>query len=193
MASPTAMDGSTFCFRSSDADRMTGIEPSLFTAGMREALTSTRATSSMTMQVAIASAPSPPYCSGMCVAWQPAAVSAFRASTGYRDSASTSAACGAISRSAMSRTAARIASCSSVSAYSPAVAPMALLPTGRSLILALRPRTERLLERRVAGEHPLREVGPEPADLGAQPLVGGGEDADGEQPGVAAAADAHRG
>jgi hypothetical protein len=39
---------------------MIGIEPSLLTAGMSEALTSTRATSSMTMQVAMASAPSPP-------------------------------------------------------------------------------------------------------------------------------------
>src|SRR3954452_9138445 len=113
------------------------------------------------MQGAIASAPSPPYCSGMCVAWKPAAVSAFCASIGYRDCASTSAACGAISRSAMSRTAARIASCSSVSAYS-----SALLPTGTSLIPALRPRTERLLENRVAGEHLLGEVDLEAADLG---------------------------
>ena len=52
----------------------------------------------------------------MCVAWKPAVVSAFCASTGKRDSASTSAANGAISRSAMSRTASRIASCSSVRA-----------------------------------------------------------------------------
>ena len=50
---------------------MIGIEPSLLTAGISEALTSTRATSSITMQVAIASAPSPPYSSGMCVAWKP--------------------------------------------------------------------------------------------------------------------------
>ena len=111
---------------SSDAERITGTEPSLFTAGISEAPTSTRATSSITMQVAIASAPSPPYCSSMWVAWKPAAVSAFCASTGYRDSASHSAAQGAISRSAISRTASRIASCSSVSAYSPP----ALLPTG---------------------------------------------------------------
>jgi hypothetical protein len=76
------MDGSTFCFTSSDPDRMIGIEPSLFTAGISEALASTLATSSMTMQVAIASAPSPPYASGMCVAWKPAAVSAFCASIG---------------------------------------------------------------------------------------------------------------
>ena len=52
----------------------------------------------------------------MWVAWKPAAVSAFCASTGKRESASTSAAYGAISRSAMSRTASRIASCSSVRA-----------------------------------------------------------------------------
>ena len=43
-------------------------------------------------------------------------VSAFCASIGKRESASTSAANGAISRSAMSRTASRIASCSSVRA-----------------------------------------------------------------------------
>ena len=61
---------------------MIGIEPSLLTAGISEALASTRATSSITMQVAIASAPSPPYSSGMWVAWKPAAVSAFCASTG---------------------------------------------------------------------------------------------------------------
>ena len=61
---------------------MIGIEPSLLTAGISEALQSTRATSSITMQVAIASAPSPPYSSGMWVAWKPAAVSAFCASTG---------------------------------------------------------------------------------------------------------------
>jgi hypothetical protein len=64
----------------------------LLTAGISDALASTRATSSITMQVAIASAPSPPYSSGMCVAWKPAAVSAFCASIGYLESASTSAA-----------------------------------------------------------------------------------------------------
>ena len=61
----------------------------------------------------------------MWVAWNPAWVSAFCASIGKRESASTSAANGAISRSAISRTASRMASCSSVSAYSEA-----LLPTG---------------------------------------------------------------
>ena len=54
------MGRSTFCFTSSDADRMIGIEPSLLTAGISEALASTRATSSITMHVAMASAPSPP-------------------------------------------------------------------------------------------------------------------------------------
>ena len=48
------------CFTSSEPDRMIGIEPSLLTAGMSDALMSTRATSSITMQVAMASAPSPP-------------------------------------------------------------------------------------------------------------------------------------
>ena len=54
------MGGSTFRFTLSSPDRMIGIDPSLFTAGIREELQSTRATSSITMQVAIASAPSPP-------------------------------------------------------------------------------------------------------------------------------------
>ena len=39
---------------------MIGIEPSLFTAGISDADASTRATSSMTMQATIESAPSPP-------------------------------------------------------------------------------------------------------------------------------------
>src|SRR5919205_2670397 len=102
----------------------------------------------------------------MCVAWKPAAVSAFCASTGKRDCASTSAACGAISRSAMSRTAARIASCSSVSAYSPV-----LLPTGSRLVPRRPGGAEPLLQRRVPGEHLLGEVVLEAAHLGAQPVV----------------------
>src|SRR3954466_4688824 len=150
---------------------MIGIEPSLFTAGISEALASTLATSSITMQVAMASAPSPPYCSGMWVAWKPAVVKAFCASTGYREFASTSAACGAISRSAMSRTASRIASCSSVRAYRPA-----LLPTGSRLAPGVAGRAEGLLESGVAGEHLVGQVGLEACHLGAQPLVAGGED-----------------
>src|SRR5215211_5812600 len=118
----------------------------------------------------------------MCVAWNPAAVSAFCASIGYREFASTSAECGAISRSARSRTASRIASCSSVSAYS-----AASLPTGSRLVLPESGRTQRLLQRGVPGEHLLGEVVLEPADLGAQPVVGDGEDPDGEQTGVAPA------
>src|SRR3954454_21396018 len=110
----------------------------------------------------------------MCVAWNPAAVSAFCASTGYREFASTSAACGAISRSAMSRTASRIASCSSVRAYRPA-----LLPTGSRLVPRLAGRAERLLQGRVAGDHLVGEVGLEAGHLGTQPLVADGEDAHG--------------
>src|SRR4051812_15323747 len=103
----------------------------------------------------------------MCVAWKPAAVRAFWASIGYREFASTSAACSAISRSARSRTASRIAWCSSVSAYSPA-----LLLTGWRLVPA---RTEGLLQGGVAGEHLVGEVGLEAGHLGTQPLVAGGE------------------
>ena len=88
---------------------MIGIEPSLFTAGISDDEPQTRATSSITITVATASAPAPSYSSGMCTAWNPAAVSAFCASIGYRSRSSTSAACGAISCSAMSRIASRIA------------------------------------------------------------------------------------
>src|SRR3954447_6705332 len=107
----------------------------------------------------------------MCVAWNPAAVSAFCASIGYRDSASTSAACGAISRSAMSRTASRIASCSSVRAYR-----FALLPTGSRLALGRSRRAEHLPQGGAPGEHLIGEVGLEAGALGEQPLVAGGED-----------------
>src|SRR4051812_20517342 len=124
----------------------------------------------------------------MCVAWNPADVSAFCASIGYREFASTSAACGAISRSAISRTASRIASCSSVRAYRPA-----LLPTGSRLALDRPGGTERLLQRGVAGQDPVGEIGLEAGHLVPQSLVAGGQDPDGEQPGVAAATDAHRG
>src|SRR3954453_1232978 len=124
----------------------------------------------------------------MCVAWNPAEVSAFWASIGYREFASTSAACGAISRSAMSRTASRIASCSSVRAYRPA-----LLPTGSRLAPGVAGRAEGLLESGVAGEHLVGQVGLEAGHLGAQPLVAGGGDSHGQPGGVAAATDAHRG
>ena len=45
---------------------MTGIEPSLLTAGISDDDAQTRATSSMTMHVASASAPTPSYSSGTC-------------------------------------------------------------------------------------------------------------------------------
>ena len=60
----------------SEAASITGIVPSLFTAGMSEDDAHARATSSMTMQVASASAPAPPYSSGMWGAWKPDALSA---------------------------------------------------------------------------------------------------------------------
>jgi hypothetical protein len=61
---------------------MTGIDPSLLTAGMSEAEASARATSSMTMQVASASAPTPPYSSPTCGAKKSLATRASCASWG---------------------------------------------------------------------------------------------------------------
>ena len=71
-----------FFFSSSEPEICTGSEPSLFTAGISEELTQTRATSSITSTVASASAPAPPYSSGTCGAWKSAASSAFAASSG---------------------------------------------------------------------------------------------------------------
>ena len=48
--------------------------PSLLTAGISDDDAHTRATSSITMQVATASAPCPPYSSGTCTAEKPARV-----------------------------------------------------------------------------------------------------------------------
>ena len=87
--------------------------PSLLTAGISEEDAQTRATSSMTMQVASASAPTPSYSSGMCGAWKSEATSASWAACGYRAVSSTSAACGAILSCATARTASRRASWSS--------------------------------------------------------------------------------
>ena len=53
--------------------RMIGIVPSLFTPGISDDEAHARATSSMTMQVASASAPAPPYSSPMCGAAKSAA------------------------------------------------------------------------------------------------------------------------
>ncbi|GAA3302990.1 hypothetical protein GCM10020295_50380 [Streptomyces cinereospinus] len=60
MPSPLASGVRYFFFSSSEPDRITGREPSLFTAGMREEEAHTRATSSITSTVASASAPAPP-------------------------------------------------------------------------------------------------------------------------------------
>ncbi len=67
---------------SSPPASITGSEPSLLTAGMSDADTHARATSSMTRQVASASAPAPPYSSGTWGAWKSAACSAAWASSG---------------------------------------------------------------------------------------------------------------
>ena len=67
---------------SSDPAICTGSEPSLFTAGISDDDTQTRAISSMTSTVASASAPAPPYSSGTCGAWKSACRSALSASSG---------------------------------------------------------------------------------------------------------------
>ena len=90
--------------------------PSLLTAGISEEDAQPRATSSMTMQPDTASAPGPPYSSGMCTAWKSDATSAARASAGNCAVSSISAACGAILSSTSRRTDSRSSSCSSVSA-----------------------------------------------------------------------------
>src|SRR5690606_1068456 len=102
---------------SSFAASSSGVVPSLLTAGISEDEAQTRATSSMTMQVASASAPTPSYCSGMCGAWKSAARSASYASCGNRLSSSTAAAYGATLSSHRSRTASRSASWSSERRY----------------------------------------------------------------------------
>lgn len=117
MPSPLASGVMYFFFRASEPDRMTGSEPSLFTAGIREEDAQTRATSSITMTVASASAPAPPYSSGTCTACRSEVTSASRASWGKRASSSTTAAYGAIFASASERIASRSMSCSSDGRY----------------------------------------------------------------------------
>ena len=68
IASPEAIDGSTCFLSSSEPDRISPIVPSLLTAGISDDDAQTRATSSITMQVATESAPWPPYSSGTCTA-----------------------------------------------------------------------------------------------------------------------------
>lgn len=92
IASPLASGPRYFFFSSSEPERITGSEPSLLTAGMREDDTQARATSSITMTVASASAPAPPYSSGTCTACRSLATSASSASCGKRASSSTAAA-----------------------------------------------------------------------------------------------------
>ncbi len=113
IASPLASGPRYFFFSSSEPERITGSEPSLLTAGIREEEAQTRATSSMTMTVASASAPAPPYASGTWTACRSLRVSASRASCGKRACSSTSAANGAIFASASERTESRSMSCSS--------------------------------------------------------------------------------
>ena len=91
-ASPLATAGRYRALSSSEPASSKGIVPSLLTPGMREDEAQTRATSSITMQVDNASAPTPPYSSGMCGAWKSPATKASYASCGNRALSSTSAA-----------------------------------------------------------------------------------------------------
>src|SRR5690606_24381033 len=113
IASPEATAGSTCFLSSSEPRRISPIVPSLLTAGISDAEQSTRATSSITMQVATESAPCPPYSSGTWIALNPDEFNAANASSGNRAFSSTSAAYGAISFSASARIASRRAMCSS--------------------------------------------------------------------------------
>ena len=70
----------------------------------------TRATSSMTIAVARASAPAPPYSTGMCGAWKSEARNASYDALGNSPLSSASAAFGATRASQTSRTAARMVS-----------------------------------------------------------------------------------
>ena len=89
--------------------------PSLFTAGISDEAAHARATSSITIAVARASAPAPPYSTGTCGAWKSEARSASYDACGNSLRSSAAAAFGATFASHTSRTAARMASCSSVS------------------------------------------------------------------------------
>ena len=89
---PSAIEGSTCFFNSSEPRRIKPMVPSLLTAGISAAEASTRATSSMTMHAATESAPWPPYSSGTCTALKPDVFSASSASCGNRAFSSTSAA-----------------------------------------------------------------------------------------------------
>src|SRR6476620_11413497 len=192
IASPEAMDGSTCFLRSSEPDRISPIVPSLLTAGINDDDAQTRATSSITMQVATESAPWPSHSSGTCTAEKPDSLSALSASSGKRGFSSTSAAYGAISFSHRSRSTARSSSCSSGSLNTsksglPAIENSSLLasnftvgpehPIPEGGVLLEHGRPELLLERL----HPLAQLG-----------VGRTEDAHGQQPGVAGPTDGHR-
>ena len=61
---PSASGRRYFCFSSSEPARISGVLPSLLAPGISEEEAQTRATSSTTMALATASAPTPPYSSG---------------------------------------------------------------------------------------------------------------------------------
>src|SRR5271165_1765427 len=196
IASPEASVGSTCFFSSSEPRRIRPIVPSLLTAGISDADASTRATSSITMQVATESAPCPPYSSGTCTAEKPDSLSALSASSGNRAFSSTSAACGAISFSHRSRSTARNSLCSSGSLNKsndglPAIRYSLLLAS--NFTLGGYSPEQTVSQRRILFQHVCLQLLLKLLDPTAQRRVGRTEDAHGEQAGVAGAADRHRG
>src|SRR5580704_6888657 len=143
MASPRATGVRYLALTSSDAASISGTVPSLFTAGMSEDDEQPRASSSMTIAAAIASAPAPPYASGTCTACRSALTRASCTSQGNSAVRSTSAARGAILSSAMARTDSRRARCSSESAKAGKSAVMARWYGGPSASLLAWPASAR--------------------------------------------------
>jgi hypothetical protein len=121
IASPAATGGSTWPFSPAEPASSSGVVPSLVTSGMSEDDAQALATSSMTIAPATASAPVPPYSSGMCTACRSALRSASYTSHGNSPVASTSAARGAILSAASCRTASLSSPCSSARRYAPNV------------------------------------------------------------------------
>src|SRR6185312_10813625 len=108
----------------------------------------------------------------MCTALKPEEFSAASASSGNREFSSTSFACGAISRSAKARIAARNSSCSSGSLYtSKSGFPAHVTITASSLLAGN--FIVQLLQSRILGPDGLRQLLLECDDAGAQPRVSG--------------------
>src|SRR5271156_1349082 len=196
IAPSEASDGNTCFFSSSEPRRIRPMVPSLFTAGINDAEASTRATSPITRHAATESAPWPPYSSGTWTALKPDAFSAVSASSGKRGFSSTSAAYGAISFSANARIAARNSSCSSGRLNRsndgfPAIPASLFVPD--SAVLLAGNFTLTLFQRRILGQHRLRQLLLESHNPVAQRRIRHRQNAHREQTRIAGPTDRHRG